>query len=91
MHYFNASLFYVVLVAITLSIIELAHIALCKYYTMLCSPILILCCLMLRYVNVPLFDVKRLDDASLFNVALFNVSLFNLALFNVALFNVASF
>ena len=90
LHCFNVSLFYVARFDVTLFIFALAHVALCAYYTVLCSPILILCHFMLHCNIVSLFDVELLDDA-LFNVALFNVSLFDLALFNVALFSVALF
>ena len=46
LHHFNASLFYVVLFDVALFIVVLAHVALCKYFTILCFPILILCHLM---------------------------------------------
>ena len=87
LHYFNVSLFYVALFDGILFIVAIAHVAQCKYCTILCSPISILYSLMLHYINVPLFDVELLDDA-LFNVSLFNISLFVLALFNIALFTV---
>ena len=61
LQYFNVSTIYVALFDVSLFTVALSNVALCKYYTILCSTILIFHNLILDCFHVAFFNIRQFD------------------------------